>query len=309
MTIFVSIIALIILISLAIARYGYNVAFRTPREVIDENSLPTGKQYDEHYDTLKKASQRLLAVPFEEIYTDSFDGLKLYGRYYHKADNAPVHILFHGYKASPFVDCTGGSGLAFELGHNALIPDQRAMGKSTAKTITFGINERKDCLSWIEYVRNRFGADTPIILWGVSMGAATVLMANDLDLPDNIACIIADCPFSSPKAIIKKVCTYIHYPADLLYPFIKLGASLFGHFDLEESCAVEAVKRANAPILLFHGGDDRFVPCYMSKEIKEANPEIISLEIVETAGHGLSYMIEAQRYHDTVIQFVKNSLK
>ena len=49
--------------------------------------------------------------------------------------------------------------------------DQRAHGLSEGKTITFGIKERLDCLCWVEYLVERFGKETQILLTGISMGA------------------------------------------------------------------------------------------------------------------------------------------
>ena len=87
-------------------------------------------------------------------------------------------------------------------GYNVLLAEQRAHFRSGGHTITYGIRERRDVLSWVTYANSRFGTDRPIYLFGISMGAATVVMAADLDLPDNVRLICADCPYSSPKDII-----------------------------------------------------------------------------------------------------------
>ena len=133
------------------------------------------------------------------------------------------------------------------------------------------------------------------------MGATTVLMAAGLGLPENVIGIIADCPYSSPKEIIMKVCSDMKLPARLMYSFVRLGAKLYGHFDLEAADAAEAVCHAKVPILLIHGEDDRFVPCSMSQKIferfKEANPDgNMLLETFPGAGHGISFMEDEVRY-------------
>ena len=74
--------------------------------------------------------------------------------------------------------------------------DQRAHGKSEGRTMTFGVFERFDVLSWIDYTVERVGKKTRIVLAGISMGAATVLMASNLNLPPNVKGIMADCPYS-----------------------------------------------------------------------------------------------------------------
>lgn len=308
MTVAIIILALAALIP-AFSYYAYRIAFLAPRRSEEEQyALPRGKQYEVFHPHIQKCMDEMRARSYEEVYITSHDGKKLFARYYHSADGAPVQILFHGYKGSAFRDFCGGSKLAMKMKHNALVIDQRSHGKSEGNTITFGIEERRDCMRWIEYACERFGKNVPIILCGLSMGAATVLMVNDQELPTNIKGIIADCPFSSPKEIIKKVGKDMHFPPSLMYPFVKLGARLFGHFDLEEIDAIRAVKQAKVPILLFHGDDDRFVPCAMSEEIKNACVSPVTFEKIPDAGHGLCYMVAPKRYEEATIQFIQSVL-
>lgn len=304
-----TIFAALFIIVLSVSFYAYRMAFMAPKRVnFEQYTLPEGEQYKIYHPIMQTCIDEMLSVPYEELYHTSFDGTRLFARFYPGRKNAPIHLMFHGYKSNPYLEFCGGSKLALSLEHNVIVVDQRSHGKSQGKTITFGVKERRDVLSWIEYCRNRFGADVPILLWGLSMGAATVLMATDLNLPDNVAGIIADCPFSSPGEIIRKVCRDMHLPAELLYPFVKLGALLYGHFNPDESSAASALKQNHLPILLFHGDDDRFVPCEMSNTMKEACPEMITLEIISGAGHGLCYMVEAERYQNAIIRFLQRVL-
>ena len=301
---------LILIVLLLIAYISYRIAFYAPKRIADsEVGVPRGEQYEKHRPGISKSVEEMLTRSFEPVTITSYDGKKLYARYYHVADNAPIQIFFHGYKSSAVLDCCGGSKLAEKLGQNALVVDQRSHGKSDGSSITFGIKERRDCLSWIDYARSRFGDNVKIILSGLSMGAATVLMATDLDLPKNVIGIIADCPYSSPKAIIRKVCKNMHLPAKIMYPFVKLGARLFGGFDLEESSALTAVTRAAIPVLLIHGEDDHFVPCDMSREIHKSCASRIVFETIPGAGHGLSYMVAPERYEEVTVTFIKSILE
>lgn len=307
--ILIFVLFLLLIITCSICIYAYRIAFMAPKKVDPKQyKLPVGEQYEVHYSVIESCIEEMLTRPYEEVYWTSFDGTKLFGRYYHYQDNAPIHIMMHGYKGNAYTDFCGGSKLAASLNHNLLVIDQRAHGNSEGKTITFGIKERKDCLCWIQYLSERFGNTTPIFLWGLSMGAATVLMTTDQPLPDNVVGILADCPYSAPKKIIKKVCADMKLPANLFYPFIRLSAAVMGHFNLEESSAVDAVRNTNIPILLFHGDDDRFVPFEMSVEIKEANPNITFVPIAN-AGHCLCYMVETERYRDAVVRFIGEVLK
>lgn len=285
--------------------YAYRTAYyNSPKKNEDIYRLPHGEQYERERERMTALISKMDSIPYEEVWIESFDGVRLFGRYCHKNDGAPLQIQFHGYRGNAIRDFCGGNKLARDAGQNTLVVDQRAHGRSGGRTITFGIKERYDCLSWVKYACKRFGSDTEIYLSGVSMGAATVLMASELELPANVAGIIADCPYSSPEAIIRKVCRDKGYPPRLTMPFLRLGAFLFGHFDIKSCTAIGAVKNATVPILLIHGEDDRFVPCEISREIFEACGGNAVCETFPDAGHGLSFIVDAKRYADIIDRFV-----
>ena len=181
---------------------------------------------------------------------------------------------------------------------------QRAHRESGGKTITFGVKERFDCLDWIAYANERFSKDTPILLMGLSMGAATVLMAAGLELPANVKGIMADCGFSSPKEILQEVIKQMKFPVRITYFFVRTAARIFGHFDPEEASAIEALKEAKVPVLIIHGDDDRFVPSRMSRENYDACASTKEILIVPGAGHGLSYCVDAKAYEKAVEDFM-----
>lgn len=304
------IIILLVVIILGLSYYAFRIAFLAPPH-LDTNHyfVPEGAQYDEVRDGIKQSVARMAQRKYEPVTITSFDGSKLFARYYHVADDAPVQIFFHGYKSSSLLDCSGGSYFAEQLGHNAIVVDQRSHGQSDGMVITFGIKERKDCLCWIQYAIRRFGKEVPIILSGLSMGAATVLMVTDLHLPPNVKGIIADCPYSSPKEIIMKVAKQMHFPPRLMFPFVWLGGFLFGHFNLLESSAIEAVKECNIPILILHGDADELVPYEMSVQMQKSCTKNITLETFSGAGHGLSYMTIPDKYEKVVLEFINRCLK
>ena len=303
-------IAVIIgLVVLTISYICYRIAFFSPiknREAIPETK---GKQFEPYRDTMRRIFTQLAARDYEDVTITSHDGLELAGKYYHIKDGAPLAIAFHGYRSCGMTDFAGGSELCFDMEHNLLLVDQRSHGKSQGRAITFGILERLDCLRWIHFAVSRFGADVQILLYGISMGATTVLMASALDLPKNVKAIVADCPYSSPSAIIKAVARKMHYPTFLAYPFIVLGAKIFGGFDLNATTAAEAVKKAQVPILIIHGEADGFVPAAMSEEVMQASPEMVKRVTFPGADHGISYLVDEIRYRKIVTEFISNVLK
>ena len=201
MTLFLFLLCAVAAILLMGGYYTYRIAFYSPKKGRDKISTFASHKYDPYRKEINRLFCQLSDRPYEEVSIESFDGFTLFGRYYHVKDGAPLDIGFHGYRSSALTDFAGGSELSFSMGHNLLLIDERAHGRSEGRTITFGIQERWDADSWVRYAVERFGADTEIILYGVSMGAATVLMAAGLDLPENVKGIIARLHCDGPKTV------------------------------------------------------------------------------------------------------------
>ena len=288
--------------------FGYKLAFQYD----DPMASPYDYQDNDQTQKIRSVQDAVIAefleAPFEEVSITSHDGLKLTGRYYHVADGAPLEIQCHGYKGNALRDFSGAWRIAKAAGRNVLLINQRCHGGSEGHTITFGVLERKDVLGWIDYATKRFG-NVSILLSGVSMGAATVLMAAGMKLPDNVKCVIADCPFDAPSNIIKKVLGQdMGMPVKLVYPLIRLGGILYGKFNLNADSPVEAVKRSKLPILLIHGDDDRFVPYPMSCNIHAAAPEKVEFHTIPGAGHALNYVTDPDSYAEIVNAFTNQYL-
>ena len=300
-------ILVLLLISFFVGSFiAFRLAYYNKNDKDITYDVLTGVGYDQFHDQMIELIKGSDILPYEQVSIKSFDELTLYGRLYIVDEKAPIHIQFHGYRGQAVRDFSGGVRVPQENGHNVLLVDQRAHGKSSGHVITFGIKERRDVLSWVDFVKNRFGNDAKIILEGISMGAATVLMASNFDMP-NVKAIFADCPYSSPREIILKVSKEMGLPDFISIPVLSFGAFLYGRFNWNSASALESVKDSKYPILIIHGRADRFVPVEMSRKIKEANPNI-RLEEFDDAAHGMSYMVDDARYKRIVKEFVDNCL-
>ncbi len=283
-------------------RLAFYVPSRKPSrdDVVD---VPDDEPYRPFREQMETWAWETRRMPCERVSITSFDGLTLRGKYFEFAPDAPIELMFHGYRGNAERDLCGGVQRCFALGHNALIVNQRASADSDGHVITFGVREHRDCLSWLSFMQERFGADARIILTGISMGAATVMTAADKDLPENVIGILADCGFTSPKAIIRKVIRQMGLPVSLAYPFVRLGGIVYGGFDIEACSAVEALKNARVPMIFFHGEQDGYVPCEMSRENYEACSSRKRLVTIPAADHGLAYVLEPERYCEAVREF------
>lgn len=309
--VWIGIVLLILILAVLIGAFVvYRMAFARNDKIIGTPlDFPDTEFYTPYAKEMTKNIKIFLDIPYEDVYITSNDGLKLHGKFYEGQKDKPVIIFFHGYRANATRDGSGIHTLGTEKGLNILVITQRAHKESEGKTITFGIKESLDCLSWIDYAKERFGQDKKVILWGISMGAATVLTAVGRDLPDNVLGIGADCGYSSAKDILRTVIKSMKLPVGISYQLVKLGARIYGGFNIEETSPMEAVKNAKVPILFIHGVADDFVPCHMTHTNYEACVSDKSLVLVEGAGHGMSYYVDMKKVNEGVYAFLDKIMK
>ena len=284
---------------LGVSYLCYRIAFYARRkngQPPETAPLPQGPVYEPYHPIMRAWAEQVAQMPRKEYTVTSFDGLLLCGRYFEQKPGAVLELMFHGYRGSADRDMPGAVLRAFAAGHNALIVEQRCSGKSQGSTITFGIKERKDCLTWLEKVREEFGPQQPVILTGISMGAATVLMAAGQDLPEQVIGVLADCGYSDNKTIISHFIRQMKLSPVIAYPFVRLGARLFGGFDPEADSPLAAMKRCKVPVIFFHGQKDDIVPWQMSKACYEACATRKALVLIPEAGHGLAYPADPEQY-------------
>lgn len=294
-----------VLIFFALSFVCYMKTFSVSQKQIEKPiEMMSGPQYQPY----RKESDEMLAsvstIPYEDVYTKSYDGLLLHGRLYRVNDSAPTEIMFHGYRSLSIRDFSGGLKVALDMGHNVLLVTMRAHDKSEGTCLTFGVKERFDVVSWVNFINSRFG-DNPIILMGMSMGSATVLMASSLDLTPNVKGIISDCGYTSPEKIIKKVIKEMRLPVKPAYFFVRAGAKIFGHFDPNECDTLEALKNSKVPVLFIHGTADTFVPYEMGVENYEACSKPKLMATVEGAPHGFSFIVNNELYMEKRNEFLK----
>ena len=294
--------ALVALAALVCFLITYYSPTRT-EEGMAADRFPPGKAYEPYHPVLRQWAAQVDRMQYMPMEVTTPDGLTLRGKLYPLSPEAPVEILFHGYRGFSERDMCGAVQRCFAVGHNALLVDQRAAGISDGHVITFGVKESGDVPLWIDAVAQRFGADHPVYLAGVSMGATTVLLAAGQPLPPQVKGVLADCGYSTAAAIIKKVMRHMHLPANLLYPLVRLGAVLYGGFDPNRADATAAAARITVPTIFFHGDADDFVPHEMSQINYDACTAPKRLVITPGAGHGLCFPADVDGYVAAVREF------
>ena len=297
-------VCILILACVAIVAVIFRMSIVRPKKPADTASeIPQLKAFSEE---LAAGRNWFLTQNPETLTMQSYDGLKLYAYYLPHENARGTLVLMHGFHSSNLNDFSCVFRYLYELGFNLLAPDQRSMNRSEGKYITFGVRERFDCRDWIEFINSRPEvACRPIILDGISMGCATVLMALGLRLPENVAGAIADCGYTTPKAIFTHVLKHhYHLPA---FPFIPMSAvvtKLIAGFGIDECSTLDAMRKNRLPVLFVHGTADELVPSYMSVQNYEACVSEKTLFLAEGAAHGMSYLIKREECEKLLEDFL-----
>lgn len=216
-------------------------------------------------------------------------------------------IAVHGYtdSASFMVD---SAKRFLNYGYNVLMPDLRAHGKSDGKYIGMGWPDRLDLMLWIDYLIATYG-NIKIILYGISMGAATVMMASGEKLPSNVRMIIEDCGYTSVWEEFAHELKYLfHMPTFPALYNANLITKIRARYSLKKASAIKQVKKCKLPILFIHGDKDNFVPFYMLDKLYNTATCPKEKLVIKNAGHAEAQWIEPEKYWHTVRKFIKRYL-
>ena len=240
----------------------------------------------------------------EQIEIQTKDEITLVGHWYPAENPKRIIVAMHGWRSSWSKDFSVISEFWHTSGCSVLYAEQRGQNNSGGDYMGFGMLERHDCAEWIDWVNEKTGAALPIYLAGVSMGAATVLMASGLPLPENVHGIMADCGFTSPHAIWKHVAEknlHLSYGIigkianDICRKKINMGPGDYS--------TTFALASTNIPVIFVHGSDDKFVPIEMTFENYKACASPKRLVVIPGAEHGMSYYVDRETYEKEMLSF------
>ena len=265
--------------------------------ITSDNCKPRDRAYLLQYEEALKGEA--LRDPIL-VHIKSRDGLVLKGRLYKKQKNKPraVVIAVHGF-------------------HSGGLRDMGRFADSEGEYLTFGAKESFDILDWADIVRKIYAPDIPIILHGVSMGAATVLIAAGIhdNLVDNskpnIICCIADSPYDDIIGQIEYLLgEKSNITKKIAIGLFKANMRLRAKANASDASPITSMSHIKLPIMFVHGKDDRYVLPDNSLRLYEVcKSEIKELLIVEEAGHVCSYVVQPDEYEKTFSSFVDSIIE
>jgi alpha-beta hydrolase superfamily lysophospholipase len=235
----------------------------------------------------------------------STDGIPLKGWYVPASGPARGTIIYcHGLNRTR-IEMLPRAQWGHALGYDGLLFDFRHHGQSGGDLTTLGYQERHDVLGAVRWVRQEGKTTGPVVVWGVSMGAAAALMAA-ADSPD-IAAVISDSSFRSFTDTVKyHLRLFLHLPAfpiayEVIYWSAWRGGFRAADFDLER-----AVERIGNRPLLFIGvtGDRRMPPSIAEALYARATSPDKRLVILPGNRHGEGFKQAREPYQEAVKDFL-----
>ena len=257
----------------------------------------------EPYKSALSLAAKLENTPTETVELESEDKIKLIGHWYPAEKPERIILAMHGWRSTWSRDFGAVSDFWHHNGCSVLYAEQRGQGNSGGEYMGFGMTERYDCLGWVRWICDNT-EDLPIYLAGISMGAATVLMASGLDLPERVHGIIADCGFTSAEDIFRHVTkNTLHLSYDLRRADVEAMCREKIRHGAEDYSTLDALQVNTRPVLFIHGTDDSFVPVTHTYENYKACKAEKRLFVVPGAEHGGSYLVDKEGYEREVLDF------
>lgn len=219
-----------------------------------------------------------------------------------------VAVIAHGYKGSA-ASMAASAKLFYDDGFTVLVPDDRAHGLSSGKYINFGWLDRLDYADWLDHLIARLGTEIQIVLYGISMGGATVMMMSGDPLPPQVKAIVEDCGYTSAEdELAYQLKRSFKLPKYPLLPMVSRINKLVLGFSLNSVSALHQLKRNKTPIFFIHGEADTYVPTQMCYQNFAATDAPKDMWIVPHAEHAKSYWTDPETYHKRVNDFLNRYL-
>jgi len=291
--------ALAVILYLTVSYFIYRKAFRSDKlrgdGLVDQTSAFFAPSWT-----------WFLNSPKETVSIRAYDNVQLHAVYIASIDQKSTQtaILCHGY-GSVNTDMAVIAKMYSDLGFRILMPDARGHGLSKGAFTSFGHYERYDLKRWIQYLLRTYGSTDSFLLHGVSMGAATVILASAMDLPANVKMVVADSPFIHALSVLSRS---LRPKLLLLFlPGVSLITLYLHRFALGQINVLKAAKSSHLPLFVFHGDKDEICPLREAKRLVDASKaDVKELYPVPGAKHAEGYILDKPGVESHLLDHLKN---
>lgn len=219
------------------------------------------------------------------------DGIILKAWYFDEAsDWNKTVILFHGLGDNR-KGMIGYIQLFLRNGYNVLTPDWRAHGESGGEIVTYGIKEKGDVTSWIDWLQNSTDSKKYYAL-GKSYGAAVLL--ESLQYENRFSAAAAESSFATFREAAYDRGGQLIGSSDfagrtIFFPAVETAfwtASWKYSLDFDQISPLKSLAVTKTPVLLIHGDMDNNLPVRHSRLMYSSQQKNPMIQYWEShAGH------------------------
>lgn len=304
----VAVVIVLIVCAYILSFLARKVGFPIPKFILN---LVTGgiagndEMPDEYWKKAKNNEKWLESQNLQRFEITNKKGMKLKAKLFPSEEESKVFVIAcHGAHSSGIGEFSFISKYFHKKSYNLFLVDHRASGESEGMWMGYGLYESQDTMLWIDFIKKNFGDDIEIVLYGVSMGGATVLMMSGLNLPKNVKGIVSDCSYTSAwDEFAYQLKTSFHLPKFPVLYIVNFISVIVAGYSFKKASPINALKKAKVPILFFHGEKDDYVPAYMIKQLYDACPTKKEMMLVPDAFHAKSYQTHPDVYEKKFNEF------
>ena len=294
------ILLIFVLILYGVGSYFYYRAFNahSDKSSFIKNDLHMKKKEEDIW-LLEKSGYTIVSITNEH-------GLQLQGYCITKSNSATWVILVHGYMGKSD-DLRLEAKRFYDLGFQVLLIDLQGHGASEGDVIGFGALDSNDLTLWVQFLNDQMSAKH-IILYGVSMGAASVMICSDQQLL-NVEGIIEDCGFTTLYEQLRHIVSsmFPKLPPDMLIMCLRLVLKQKAGYRIKDANPLQHVAHATLPMMFLHGDRDTFIPCAMMNELSQAYPGNGYVTLIKGGRHANSSKVASMIYWEAITTFLKEN--
>ena len=224
-------------------------------------------------------------LPFEDVYFESSDGVRLHG-WFVPGRTAATMLWLHGNAGNIGHRVDNIAELHARLGLGLFIFDYRGYGRSEGSPTEEGTY--LDAEAALAYLGSREDVDPRnVALFGRSLGCA---VAAELATRHDVSAVVLESPFTSIQAMARRA-----------FPFLPgAGSIVRSRYD-----TLARVRNVHAPLMVMHGDRDETAPFDMGEDVFEAANPPKRFYRIEGAGHNDTYVVGGYGYYEALAAFLR----
>lgn len=252
-------------------------------------------------------------LPFEDVAFESSDGVTLKGWWVPAPESRGTVVLVHGLNRSR-IEMVKKVPFVHGLGWNALLFDLRHHGESGGSVTSFGFFEKQDVRAAAGVARKRCSG--PVVLWGVSLGAATATLAAAED--PAVAALVSDSSYRSLPDTVRHHLELARgwrwwlavVPSWPVADEVLFWIGREGGFDPSAVDVRSAAARlAGRPCLFVCNSGDRRIPKEVAFDLQSAAGPEAKVLVVPGNSHGGAFRDGQAAYERAVTEVLEAALR